>query len=146
MAADSVDDLLSHLRSRLERLHGQLMSDPRFREYVELETAIRVNEKTVAASSRQSRSRQKRSSDSPVLKAIMTIMMERGDPIPVRDLYQELLFRGIEVSGADPVRNLSSKLNYNEQFKSLGALGWVLNQPPEDETDSVSSIENREPH
>ena len=68
-----------------------------------------------------------------VLDAVSIMLRNRSGPVPTRDILNHLTDFGIEIGGSSPLNNLSATLSNSDKFKSLGRLGWVLNDTDQDD-------------
>jgi hypothetical protein len=61
-----------------------------------------------------------------------------GRAAPTRELYDEMIRRGVMVGGKDPKRTLDARLRYSGVFKNLAGRGWwFVNRPLPDENNSA---------
>ncbi|MCJ2114803.1 hypothetical protein MKK64_26945 [Methylobacterium sp. E-025] len=65
---------------------------------------------------------------SQALDATVMLLRNRNGPVPTREILDHLLDLGIEIGGASPLNNLSATLSNSDRFKSMGRLGWLLNE------------------
>ena len=136
--AKSLGQFENEQRARLDSLRSQLYRESAaFRDYLDVEAALRVIEQNKSGSSSRSARRGTRTQTSAFIAATTEIMSAQGWlPIPVSELHESLKAHGIEISQ----RNLSSRLSSSDQFISLGAQGWVLGEEYRpDGTQSVDS-------
>ena len=69
------------------------------------------------------------------------VMRERGGPIPIKELCDILISRGIEIGGKEPSSTLSARLHNSGRFVSNRRLGWDIprdEEAPDEESSSAS--------
>ena len=134
--------MLETLERRLAQLRRKLQGNRDFQEYLEVDTSIRTIQRLSGGGVSRPSSRKKRTRNTEIVETAVTIMRERaGRPIRVRELYDELKERGVQVAGNPPSRNLSAKLSYDPQFESQGADGWVLNGDSSTPSDQPNGVD-----
>ncbi len=57
------------------------------------------------------------------------VIRERGKPVSTRDLLDELVSRGVEVGGADPLATLLARLRRSPSLEHEKPFGWRLVEP-----------------
>jgi hypothetical protein len=63
----------------------------------------------------------------------LSCLRQSGVPVNIRDLMQQVIERGVEINGADPLANFRSTLSRDDRFKSImkdgGYFWWMVDSP-----------------
>ena len=123
---------------RASELEQKLSRNSDFREYLDCQVFIKMSERFEALAQVQPKGEQapraatapRKGSSAAVVDAIEDLLIEAGRPMRISEIYNTLLAKGIEVTGKDPRKNISSKLYYekDKRFLSHGPAGWTAVQ------------------
>jgi len=61
-----------------------------------------------------------------IVAAVVHILGERGQPLPIGPLHELVKQKGIVIGGQDEKRNLSSKLSVSSEVYNHKPFGWWL--------------------
>lgn len=67
-----------------------------------------------------------RSKKDKITDTAITIIRDRGAPVPTRVLQTEIEAKGVEIGTSDPKQYLSTIFNRDARFRSIRGEGWVL--------------------
>jgi hypothetical protein len=67
-----------------------------------------------------------RSKKDKITDVAITIIRDRGVPVPTRILQTEIEAKGVEIGTSDPKQYLSTIFNRDIRFRSIRGEGWVL--------------------
>lgn len=135
----SIAEFLEFARRQRDALAAQLRKETtKFQKYLDWDTTVNSIEQGMATGNSSS-SAFRSSPAQEVEDACVEVMREWMNPIPIRILLDTIVERGVQISGTQPVRNLSSKLSNSPKFRSLGPQGWVLSDT---DNGDVQSSEN----
>ena len=146
---DRLDGEAEALRGKLSSIEAQIAKINIFLEMAKLYGAGPLNADVIVQAPKVGRPVGGGNAGRKVEAAIAAITAARG-PIHTRELISKLSAQGIEISGRDPVVNLSSTLSRSEKLKNRRASGWSLKEwpgdfPPEDTT-PVPTSEDENDH
>ena len=70
-------------------------------------------------------------------EAVRSLLEERGNPIRLRELLEEMRRRDIPVDGKNPAATLAARLSNAKEFRSVPNVGWWFKDKPVPGTLSV---------
>lgn len=129
------DELLRTLRREARDLEDRLEGNAEFKRWKLIQSLIHEYQRT--SSSLQSRNNSRSMSqeisedknqyhNEGVREAAYDILRKLDGPLPIRDLMDEIISKGLRVGGSNPTANLSTQLSRDDRFASLGREGWTL--------------------
>lgn len=65
-----------------------------------------------------------------LLSAVHDILEARGAPMPLDEIFNALVARGIVIGGKRPKHNLGQKLSADDGYQSYGKRGWYFANEP----------------
>ena len=138
-------DFLSALESEIRQIEAELETDPRFRKLKSLRSVLSLYqgggesgraEGQVEDQTTRTVTRAPSENRAKALELARLFLRNRVGPTPTRDIYEHIVDHGGEISGKDPVNNLSAMLSNSDEFQSNGRAGWTL--APEDGQEPIA--------
>ena len=134
-------EFLSVLKAEIAELQAALSVDPRFQKLESLRASLAHYEgqgqsessQDVSTATAQKPKGAGRKSSEAREKAVQLSenylkSLPGNLPTPTRDIYEAVIEGVVEISGKDPVSNLSAMLSGHHAFNSNGRKGWTLSE------------------
>ncbi|MEQ8651641.1 MAG: hypothetical protein RIC87_04190 [Kiloniellales bacterium] len=149
-----VQGLVPMLEAEIASIESELEQDVRFQRLKVLQQALLLYKEPYSQKGETNPRPTRASRPNPVKDRVLELAGELIDasegPVPTSQILEHVERHGVEVSGKQPLHNVSAMLSNSDEFKSQGRSGWVRRHGAEvllDEyfrqSDSVEDVSSR---